>query len=134
MKKKVLLLYGGYSSERNVSISSKKDLKSALENTGYSVIEHDLTDSWKLIETLKTEKPDVVYNGLYGNWGEDGEIQALLDILQIPYTHSSMKTSVLGMDKYFTKFIAIENGVKVANGEKIIFSDYLKYGSSIPYP
>lgn len=134
MKKKVLLLYGGYSSERNVSISSKNDLKNALENNNYEVIEHNLTDTWKLIETIKKEKPDVVYNGLYGNWGEDGEIQALLDMLQIPYTHSGMKTSVLGMDKYLTRFLAKENGVKVANGEKTTFSDYLKYGTSIPYP
>ena len=88
MSKKVLLVYGGFSAEREVSLSSKNDIASALKNKGYTVIEHDLTDVWAFLDILKNEKPDVVYNGLYGNWGEDGEIQGLLDMLQIPYTHS----------------------------------------------
>ena len=66
---KVLLLYGGFSAEREVSISSKNDISAALKNKGHQVIEHDLKDIWQLIEIIKSEKPDVVYNGLYGNWG-----------------------------------------------------------------
>lgn len=134
MSEKVLLVYGGFSAEREVSISSKNDIAAALKSKGYTVIEHDLTDVWTFLDTLKTEKPDVVYNGLYGNWGEDGELQGLLDMLQIPYTHSSLKTSALGMDKYLTKLLASAAGVKVAQGEKTTAAAYLQNGTKISYP
>ena len=76
----------------------------------------------------------MVYNGLYGNWGEDGEIQGLLDMLQIPYTHSGLKASALGMDKYLTKLLASAAGVKVAQGEKTTTAAYLQKGTKVPYP
>lgn len=134
MSEKVLLVYGGFSAEREVSLSSKNDIASALKNKGYTIIEHNLTDVWAFLDILKTEKPDVVYNGLYGNWGEDGEIQGLLDMLQIPYTHSGLKTSALGMDKYLTKLLASAAGVKVAQGEKTTAAAYLQNGTKVPYP
>lgn len=134
MSKKVLLVYGGFSAEREVSLSSKNDIASALKNKGYTVIEHDLTDVWAFLDILKNEKPDVVYNGLYGNWGEDGEIQGLLDMLQIPYTHSGLKASALGMDKYLTKLLASAAGVKIAQGEKTTAAAYLQNGTKVPYP
>lgn len=134
MSEKVLLVYGGFSAEREVSLSSKNDIASALKNKGYTVIEHDLTDVWTFLDILKNEKPDVVYNGLYGNWGEDGEIQGLLDMLQIPYTHSGLKASALGMDKYLTKLLASAAGVKVAQGEKTTAAAYLQNGTKVPYP
>lgn len=134
MSEKVLLVYGGFSAEREVSLSSKNDIAAALKSKGYTVIEHDLTDVWAFLDVLKTEKPDVVYNGLYGNWGEDGEIQGLLDMLQIPYTHSGLKASALGMDKYLTKLLASAAGVKVAQGEKTTAGEYLRHGTKIHYP
>lgn len=134
MSEKVLLVYGGFSAEREVSLSSKNDIASALKNKGYTVIEHNLTDVWAFLDILKNEKPDVVYNGLYGNWGEDGEIQGLLDMLQIPYTHSGLKASALGMDKYLTKLLASAAGVKVAQGEKTTAAAYLQNGTKVPYP
>lgn len=134
MSEKVLLVYGGFSAEREVSLSSKNDIAAALKSKGYTVIEHDLTDVWAFLDVLKTEKPDVVYNGLYGNWGEDGEIQGLLDMLQIPYTHSGLKASALGMDKYLTKLLASAAGVKVAQGEKTTAGEYLRHGTQVPYP
>ncbi len=134
MSKKVLLVYGGFSAEREVSLSSKNDIASALKNKGYTVIEHNLTDVWAFLDIIKNEKPDVVYNGLYGNWGEDGEIQGLLDMLQIPYTHSGLKASALGMDKYLTKLLASAAGVKVAQGEKTTAAAYLQNGTKVPYP
>lgn len=134
MSEKVLLVYGGFSAEREVSLSSKNDIAAALKSKGYTVIEHDLTDVWAFLDVLKTEKPDVVYNGLYGNWGEDGEIQGLLDMLQIPYTHSGLKASALGMDKYLTKLLASAAGVKVAQGEKTTAGEYLRHGTKVPYP
>jgi len=134
MKKKVLLLFGGFSAEREVSINSESDIAAALKSKNYTVIEHDLTDIWNFIHVLEAEKPDVVFNGLYGNWGEDGEIQGLMDMLQIPYTHSGVIPSVLGMDKQLTKLIAAQNGVKVADGECKTAREYFKTGTQIPYP
>lgn len=134
MAQKILLLYGGFSAEREVSISSKNDIVEALKSKGYDIIEHDLTDVGNLLDTIKKVKPDVIYNGLYGNWGEDGQIQAFLDMLQIPYTHSSAKTSVLGMDKNLCKMIAEKNGVKIAKGVKTTFAEYLKNGSLLNFP
>ncbi len=127
MSKKVLLLYGGFSAEREVSISSKNDIATALKSKGHIVIEHDLTNVWAFLDFVRAQKPDVVYNGLYGNWGEDGEIQGLLDMLQIPYTHSGIKASVLGMDKSLTKQIAVRNGVKVAQGQTMNAAEYTQW-------
>lgn len=134
MAKKVLLLYGGFSAEREVSISAKDDIAAALKSKGYAVVEHDLTDTWRLIDVLRTEKPDVVYNGLYGNWGEDGEIQGFLDMLGIPYTHSGFNASAIGMNKAICKMLAAENGVKIAQGEKKTYAEYKAHGTNIPYP
>ena len=134
MAKKVLLLYGGFSAERDVSISAKNDTANALKSKGYTIIEHDLTDAWRLLDVLRSEKPDVIFNGLYGNWGEDGEIQGFLDMLGIPYTHSGFKASVVGMDKSICKLLAAENGVKIARGEKKTFAEYKAHGTAIPLP
>lgn len=126
MAKKVLLIYGGFSAEREVSISAKDDIATALKSKGYEVIEHDLTNAWNLVDILRREKPDVVFNGLYGNWGEDGEIQGFLDMLQIPYTHSGMWASLVGMDKQLTKTVAAQNGIKVAHGQMMTYGIYLQ--------
>ena len=75
MLKKILVLMGGFSHEREVSLVSGKGVAQALRKKGYDVIEHDLTDAWKFLDVLKQEKPDAVFNALHGNWGEDGEIQ-----------------------------------------------------------
>lgn len=130
MNKKVLLLYGGFSAERDVSISSEKDIAEALRSKGYKVVEHDLTEVWSFLDVLMTERPDVVFNGLYGNWGEDGEIQGFLDMLGVPYTHSGMKASVLGMDKALTKQAAAQNGVKIADGLKMKAAEYERWRQS----
>ena len=134
MQKKVLLIYGGFSAEHDVSIASKNDISQALKSKNYDVIEHNLTDIWNFLNVIKEENPDVVYNGLYGNWGEDGELQGLLDMLKVPYTHSGLKASAIGMDKHLSKLIAEKNGIKIAESEYKSAADYLKYGTQIPYP
>ena len=85
MTKKVLVLVGGFSAEREVSLSSAKDLENALKKKGYVTVIYDLQDTWDFVNVLQEEKPDVVFNGLHGNFGEDGAIQGMLDLLQIPY-------------------------------------------------
>lgn len=134
MPQKILLLYGGFSAEREVSISSEKDIANALRSKGYNVVEHDLTDVWKLLDAIKEHKPDVIFNGLYGNWGEDGELQAFCDMLQIPYTHSSAKSSVIGMDKDLCKQTAVKHKVKVAEGYRTTYKKYLKNPHKINFP
>lgn len=132
--KKVLVLKGGFSAERDVSLVSAEGVANALRNCGYEVIEHDLISTYDFIDTLKAQKPDVVFNALHGNWGEDGAIQALLDLLQIPYTHSSMEPSLLGMNKHITKQICIENKIHTAPFEAITFKEFKEQGTTIAYP
>ena len=132
--KKVLVLKGGFSAERDVSLVSGSGVASALRNCDFDVIEHDLTSVDTFADLVQKEKPDVVFNALHGNWGEDGTIQAFLDLMQIPYTHSGMETSVLGMNKHITKQICRENNIKVAPSEIMSFEQFQKFGSKIPYP
>lgn len=132
--KKVLVLKGGFSSERDVSLVSGSNIAQALKTKGYTVLEYDLTDTWDFVNVLEKEKPDVVFNALHGNFGEDGEIQGLLDMLCIPYTHSGVKTSVLGMNKELTKEIALKNGIKTAPYELITYENFKKHGTTIQMP
>ena len=88
MSKKVLVVMGGFSAERDVSLVSGKGIVDALNQEGFETIAYDLTSTSEFLDVLKKEKPDVVFNALHGNWGEDGAIQVMLDLLQIPYTHS----------------------------------------------
>ena len=134
MAKKVMVLMGGFSSEKEVSIKSGKGVVKALKNKGYNVIKHTLNDTKKFIASLNRHKPDVVFNALHGNWGEDGTIPALLDLLQIPYTHSGMLASSIGMDKYITKLIAEKVGIKTAAGTRLTFAEFQKKASSFKFP
>lgn len=134
MSKKVLVMMGGFSSEREVSLVSGQGVVEALKSKNYEVVPHDLKDARRFIMVLEQEKPDAVFNALHGNWGEDGEIQGFLDMMQIPYTHSGLKASVIGMDKTMTKKIAAENGIKVAVGQKMTFGDFKKNGTNIAVP
>lgn len=116
MVKKVALLVGGWSAEREVSLSKGKSIEGALKEHGYDVQVIDVTsDIAKLISDL-TPKPDVAFNNLYGRGGEDGVIQGLLEALEIPYTHSNVMASAIGMDKPMTKKIALSVGIKCADG------------------
>ena len=128
MTKKVMVLMGGFSSEREVSLTSGKNIANALRQKSYDVIEHDLTDTKKLLKSLEKEQPDVIFNALHGNWGEDGTISALFDLLQIPYTHSGMLASAIGMNKYVCKLIAKNSGIRTASSQKTTAKDYLASG------
>lgn len=94
---KVVVLMGGPSAERDVSLSSGEECAKALAGEGFEVVKIDAGPD--LAERLKSEAPDVVFNALHGRWGEDGCVQGLLEWLQIPYTHSGVLASSLAMDK-----------------------------------
>lgn len=132
--KKVLVIKGGFSSEREVSLVSGHEAALALQSEGFDVLEHDLTDTNALLQVLQDFKPNVVFNALHGNFGEDGEIQGFLDMLQIPYTHSGVKPSVLGMHKDLTKNIALANGITTAPFELMTYNCFKKHGTSLKMP
>ncbi len=134
MPKKILVLSGGFSAEREVSAVSGKGVAQALRECGYDVVEHDLTSAYKLLEALQAEKPDAVFNALHGNWGEDGEIQGFLDMLQIPYTHSGLAASFLGMNKLLTKEICRLNGIKTADYQTLTYGEFKKRGTGMDFP
>ena len=134
MAKKVLVVMGGFSAERDVSLVTGKGVSEALVRSGYQVISHDLRNGFDFVEVLKKEKPDVVFNALHGNFGEDGEIQGMLDILQIPYTHSGLRASALGMDKNLTKEVAKANGLKIALSQQLTYKEYKQKGTNIEMP
>ena len=99
MSKRVTVLMGGWSSEREVSLTSGTECAEALREGGYEVREIDVTrDLGRLLAALEP-CPNVAFNALHGRYGEDGTIQAVLNILDIPYTHSGLLASATAMDK-----------------------------------
>ncbi|MHA1539939.1 MAG: D-alanine--D-alanine ligase [Alphaproteobacteria bacterium] len=135
MALKVAVFMGGWSSEREVSLTSGKGVAEALREKNYTVVPIDLTpDLPALIQTLQTEKPDVVFNALHGPFGEDGTIQAILDLMQIPYTHSGVQASAIAMDKVATKRLCAAAGVPCAEDEVLSTKDYLAGKCKIPLP
>jgi len=98
---KVVVLMGGPSAEREVSLSSGRECAAALRDEGFQVVALDAGAD--LPARLAEIAPDVVFNALHGRWGEDGCVQGLLEWLRIPYTHSGVLASALAMDKQRTK-------------------------------
>jgi D-alanine-D-alanine ligase len=109
-QKHVVVLMGGWNSEREVSLNSGEASYQALLNLGYQVTKIDF--SRDIITDLKRVNPDVVFNALHGRYGEDGSVQGLLDILNIPYTHSGVTASAICMDKILNRKICATVGVK----------------------
>jgi D-alanine-D-alanine ligase len=110
----VAVLMGGLSSEREVSLSSGKGCADALEGQVARVTRVDAGRD--LAQVLTALKPDVVFNALHGEWGEDGCVQGILETLQIPYTHSGVLSSALAMDKDKSKAVLRAAGVVVPGG------------------
>ena len=117
MKKKILVLCGGISKERIISLDTGKQVANELKKNKYNVItcEPDHT----LLKNIKLFKPDIIFNALHGQFGEDGYIQTILEIQKIPYTHSGVIASSIAMDKEISKKIFIKN--------KILTPKYIKF-------
>jgi D-alanine-D-alanine ligase len=125
MSRRVAVLMGGWSSEREVSLTSGRGCAAALGRLGYDVTTIDVShDAAALVKAL-TPKPDVVFNALHGRFGEDGNIQGLLNILEIPYTHSGLLASAIAMDKPMTRTVLSAQGLRFAEGKVVHRADVL---------
>jgi len=111
----VVVLQGGISAEREVSLRSGDNVSKGLRDLGFSVEVYDAADL-SFIEKLRTSKPDFVFNALHGRFGEDGTIQGLLEILDIPYTGSGVLASALAMNKQASKDIFVAAGLTTPKG------------------
>ena len=109
----IAVLMGGWSPEREVSLISGAECAKALRSLGYQVSEVDVTRA--LDKQLAELMPDVCFNALHGVGGEDGEVQGLLEVLQIPYTHSGVRASALAMDKQLSKQVFAGIGLPIAD-------------------
>ncbi|MDD2867618.1 D-alanine--D-alanine ligase [Neomegalonema sp.] len=110
--RRIALLLGGRSAEREVSLASGAACAAGLRAAGYEVEEIDAGRD--LAARLTASRPDAVFNALHGKWGEDGCVQGLLELLEIPYTHSGVRASALAMDKVLSKAIFRAAGLPVA--------------------
>ena len=117
MSKRVVVLKGGMSPERDVSLVSGAACAKALRGEGFSVTEIDVAPN--LWEQLHEADPDVIFNALHGEWGEDGRVQGVLDLFGAPYTHSGVMTSALAMDKHRSKSVLRDVGITVPKGSLV---------------
>ena len=105
MKKKILILSGGISKERLISLDTGYQVAKELKKNGYRV---KISEPDKLIENINQFKPKTIFNALHGQFGEDGYIQTILDRFKIPYTHSGAISSSIAMDKEISKKIFLK--------------------------
>jgi D-alanine-D-alanine ligase len=128
----VVVLMGGWSSEREVSLTSGKGVADALRERGWTNVTTVDMDR-NVAQVLTAIRPDVVFNALHGTPGEDGTVQGMLDLMGIPYTHSGLETSVIAIDKELTKMVLVPAGVRMPQG-KVIASEMLYAGDPMPRP
>ena len=118
MKKKILIISGGISKERKISIDTGKQVAKELQNNNYRVRISE--PDFRLKKEIDSFKPDIIFNALHGQFGEDGYIQTILESIGIPYTHSGVIPSAIAMDKELSKKIFIKN--KILTPKYIIFN------------
>ncbi len=128
---RVAVLMGGFSAEREVSLSSGIPCAKALREAGYQVVEVDA--GLDLAARLTEIKPDVVFNALHGRYGEDGTVQGILEWMRIPYTHSGVLASALAMDKQRTKDVYRAAGLPVVESV-VVHRDQVEAGHVLPAP
>ncbi|WP_457641775.1 D-alanine--D-alanine ligase [Persephonella sp.] len=132
-KLKVALLYGGTSSEREISIKSGKAVEKALKNLGIKFKAFDPAEKENFINSLLEFNPDIAFIALHGKTGEDGTIQGVLEFLNIKYTGSDIKTSAICMDKSLTKDILKSHNIIVPEGYTVKAVKQLE-GIDISFP
>lgn len=135
-KKKVVLLQGGLSAEREVSLSTGKGFEQALKELGYSYQVIDCGDDLleKLVTAKKVFKADVALLALHGKYAEDGIVQSLCEYIKLPYTGSGVMASAVGMDKIFTKQILINHDIPTPDYQALESHEISNFRLEIPYP
>jgi D-alanine-D-alanine ligase len=130
---RVAVLLGGLSPERPVSLSTGAGVAAACRRLGHGVAEIDPAEPhW--LEAIKAFAPEVAFNALHGEWGEDGRIQGVLEYLRIPYTHSGVLASALAMDKAKARAVFAAMGVRVAEGRVMSRQEAAKaHPMALPY-
>lgn len=109
MKKKILIVSGGISKERLISLDTGKQVANELKKNNYSVKISE--PNFELTKIISSFKPNIIFNALHGQFGEDGYIQTILESEKIPYTHSGVISSAIAMDKVLSKKIFIKNKI-----------------------
>ena len=132
-RKRITVLMGGWSAEREVSLVSGRGVVDALASRGYEVTVFDPPRDLAGIAAGLSPRPDVVFNALHGTGGEDGTIQAILDVVGLPYTHSGMRASAVAMDKPLAKRVVGTVGVPSPTGTVVLPVDIIS-GHPIPPP
>jgi len=127
----IAVLMGGWSAEREVSLTSGADVAAALESRGHRVTRIDMGRD--VAQRLAEAKPDVVFNALHGTPGEDGTVQGMMDLMGLKYTHSGVETSVIAIDKELTKMVLVPHGIRMPVGE-IVESERLYEADPMPRP
>src|SRR6188508_3842191 len=128
----IVVLMGGWSSEREVSRMSGEGIVAALKERGFTNVTKVDMDR-NIAQVLTAIRPDVVFNALHGTPGEDGTVQGMLDLMQIPYTHSGLETSVVAIDKELTKMVLVPHGIRMPKG-KVVESESLYAADPMPRP
>jgi D-alanine-D-alanine ligase len=128
----VVVLMGGWSSEREVSLTSGQGVVEALRAHGWTNVTPVDMDR-NVAQVLAAIRPDVVFNALHGTPGEDGTVQGMLDLMGIPYTHSGLETSVIAIDKELTKMVLVPHGIRMPKG-KVVASESLYSGDPMARP
>ena len=128
---KVAILMGGWSAEREVSLTSGAGIAAALERLGHDVSAIDMGRD--VAQRLAEAAPDVVFNALHGTPGEDGSVQGLLDLMGIKYTHSGLRASAIAIDKMLTKAVLVPLGIRMPGGH-VVASESLYAGDPLPRP
>jgi D-alanine-D-alanine ligase len=127
----IAVLMGGWSAEREVSLSSGAGVADALERLGHRVTRIDMGRD--VAARLADAAPDLVFNALHGTPGEDGSVQGLMDLMALRYTHSGMATSVIAIDKVLTKQALVPHGIPMPGG-RIVRSAELFERDPLPRP
>ena len=121
MKNKILIISGGYSKEREISLQTGNQVAKELKKNGFKI--KICEPDYKLFSLAKNYKPDIIFNALHGQYGEDGYIQSILENIGIPYTHSGILASAKAMDKEISKKIFIQNNILTPKFIKYSFSE-----------
>lgn len=130
----VAVLYGGVSAEREVSLSTGRQVIAALREAGFQVTPVAVTEDLPAtLAALAAAKPDAVFNALHGRFGEDGRIQGVLDWMGLPYTHSGVRASATAMDKAAAKAVFQAHGLPVAP-HRVVTPEELAEADPLPRP